>query len=367
MDNSVNLIVLGTDPTQTTGGIAFAIPGHIAAYCAIGIQPVLIATHSSTNFRGKWLPWLQAMPVLIRHLISARRAARVPIVICHVGGGILSILRKFSLACLTRLLGGKVIMQLHGLEVDDYLASSFGRRVFPVLLAPAVAVAVLTPWWRSRLQGAGITKPVYIIPNPLPVAWGQQAAQPRSYHEHTKHISILTVTRLVPGKGLDDLIEAMALLPDLYRLAIAGTGVQQAELERRVEVLGLQQRVHFHGWVSGAEKQSLFDQADLFCLPSRYDSFGMGYLEAMANGLPVVAYQWGPVSDVVADLRCGYLAKTHTPEALAETIKRLADADCRKPIGEAAKAWVLEKYSASAVSEEVERLLMDVGNIGHGA
>lgn len=363
----VVLIVLGTDPAQKTGGIAFAIPGHLAAYRVLGIEPVCIATHSSAGALGKWLPWLRAMPVLLGQLMAARRAARVPIVICHVGGGALSMLRKFVLACLAKPFGGRVVMQLHGLEVDGYLSSGLGRRLFAAWLAPADAVAVLTPWWRSRLQTAGVAKPLYIVPNPLPVAWEQQATQPGTCQESQDHINILTVARLERGKGVDELVEAMALLPEEYRLAIAGTGEQQPELESQVEALGLQRRVRFYGWVSGTEKQVLFDQADIFCLPSRYDSFGMGYLEAMANGLPVVAYQWGPITDVVANLRCGYLARIHTPAALAETIKRLAVADCRKPIGEAAKVWVLEKYSASAVSEEVERLLMDVVNIDYGA
>ncbi|KYC28993.1 putative Glycosyltransferase-like protein [Sterolibacterium denitrificans] len=351
------LIVLGTDPTQKAGGIAFAIPGHLAAYRVLGIEPVFIATHSSTDFLGKWLPWLQAIPVLLRQLLSAQKAARRSIVICHVGGGALSMLRKFVLACLARLSGGQVIMQLHGLEVDNYLASGFGRRIFAALLAPAGAVAVLTLWWQSCLQGAGIAKPVYVIPNPLPAAWEERATRPRACHESSGLISILTVTRLVRGKGVDDLIEAMALLPENYSLVIAGTGAQQADLENRVKALGLQQRVHFYGWVSGVEKQALFDQADIFCLPSRYDSFGMGYLEAMANGLPVIAYDWGPIADVVADNRCGYLAAEYTPAALAESIKRMESANCRKILGEAARLWVLDKFAVSRVAQNVKRLL----------
>lgn len=351
------LIVLGTDPEHKTGGIAFAIPGHLAAYRALGIDSLFIATHSSAGVFGKWMPWLRAIPLLLRQLILARKASRRAIVICHVGGGWLSMLRKFALAGMARLAGAQVVMQLHGPEVDNYLASDIGRRVFAVLLAPASAIAVLTPWWQSRLRTAGLTKPVFVVPNPLPAAWEQQALRPHFERKNQGHISILTVARLERGKGVDDLVEAMALLPDAYHLAIAGAGAQQAELESRVEALGLQQRVHFYGWVSGAEKQALFDQADIFCLPSRYDSFGMGYLEAMANGLPVVAYDWGPISDVVADQRCGYLAKEHTPAALAESLEQLASVDRRVEHGEAARLWVLEKFTATRVGQDVKRLL----------
>lgn len=354
--NHNKLIILGTNPEQKNGGIAFAIPGHLAAYRALGFNPSYVVTHNSESWSGKWLPWLKAWPSLVKHIIATRKAGNAPVVLCHVGGGIPSMLRKSSLAWLARSMGARVIMQLHGPEVDAYLSSGIGRRLFSFLLMPANSVAVLTPWWQSRLQSAGISKPTFVIPNPLPAQWQVTAKQLRFAKKDNCFINILAVTRLEAGKGIDDLIEAIQLLPDKFHLDIAGTGSQCDHLKGMVDNFGLQNRVHFHGWVSGDKKQALFDQADIFCLPSRYDSFGMGYLEAMANGLPIVAYDWGPIADVVPDNRCGLLAAEYTPAAVAEEIKKLESASCREQMGCAAKEWVLERFSMQSVALKLKDL-----------
>ncbi len=353
------LIVLGTDYLQKSGGIAFAIPGHLAAYQAIGVESRYITTHSSARWHGKFLPLMKAMPVLFKQIVSARRDHNQPIVICHVGGGALSMLRKFILGWFTRLLGGRVVMQLHGPEVNNYLDNSLRKSFLSLMLSPAKAITVLTPWWQSRLREACIKKPIYIIPNPLPIEWQEKAEEEEELvqKEESEFINILAVARLEKGKGVDELIEAMVFLPEKYHLAIAGSGRQQGELVDRVRDLKLEHRVQFRGWVSGDEKQILFDKADIFCLPSRYDSFGMGYLEAMSNGLPVVAYNWGPIADVVSDNRCGYLSVEYTPIALAESIKRMETVKVRKKMGAAAKKWVLERFSVSSVAQDINQVL----------
>jgi glycosyltransferase involved in cell wall biosynthesis len=351
------IFVLGTDPEKKSGGIAFAIPGHLAAYEAIGFETLYITSHSSVGWHGKFIPWLKAIHSLLEQLINARREHYKPIVICHVGGGALSMLRKFTLGGLAKLLGGHVVMHLHGLEVNSYLGGGLKQRFFTMMLCPVDAIAVLTPWWKSRLSEAGIGKPVYVVPNPMPLEWQKKAEGPLIEKELNETINILAVSRLEQGKGVDDLIEAMALLPDNYHLSIAGSGRQQDELVDRVRSLKLEGRVQFRGWVSGIEKQKLFDQADIFCLPSRYDSFGMGYLEAMANGLPVVAYNWGPIADVVADNQCGYLSEEYTPTALAESIKRLETYSAREKMGREAKKWVLEQFSVSRIAKDIKKIL----------
>jgi len=91
----------------------------------------------------------------------------------------------------------------------------------------------------------------------------------------------------------------MLNLPEHCILTIAGDGPLLSKYKVLVETLGLYKRVTFTGWIDGEEKENLLKEADLFCLPSTYDSFGMVFIEAMAFDLPVVAYGWGPINDVV--------------------------------------------------------------------
>nr|WP_301337866.1 glycosyltransferase family 4 protein [Vibrio rotiferianus] len=112
-------------------------------------------------------------------------------------------------------------------------------------------------------------------------------------------LRLLSMARLVEGKGVELVIKGLACLPDDVELTIAGDGPMKPELEKLAEALGVQNRVTFVGWVDTEQKSQLLKEADIFCLPSEYDSFGMVFIEAMAYSLPVIAFGWGPITDVV--------------------------------------------------------------------
>ncbi len=139
-----------------------------------------------------------------------------------------------------------------------------------------------------------------------------------------------------------------------FRLTIAGEGCLLNDLKEQANKLGVSDRVEFTGWVSGDVKQNLFDTADIFCLPTSYDSFGMGFLEAMANGLPIVAMDWGPISDIIPNGKAGYLIERSEPTLVAEAINKLSDEKLRKKMGIEGKKWVLDQFSAKKVGEELK-------------
>jgi Glycosyl transferases group 1 len=99
-----------------------------------------------------------------------------------------------------------------------------------------------------------------------------------------------------------DLIRAVALLrlefPTL-RLEIAGAGPQREDLEGEVERLGLRGSVRLLGWQR--DLGPLFQSWDIFAMPSLEEGFGMAALEAMADGLPVVATSVGGLPEVIED------------------------------------------------------------------
>lgn len=103
----------------------------------------------------------------------------------------------------------------------------------------------------------------------------------------------LYLGRLHPKKGIELLLEAMASLavpsPRL-RLDIAGSGNQEyvQGLKTLSETLGLAERVRFCGFVDGAAKRQLLEQADLFVLPSHSENFGIAVIEAAAARLPLL-------------------------------------------------------------------------------
>jgi len=102
---------------------------------------------------------------------------------------------------------------------------------------------------------------------------------------------ILHVGTLQPRKNIPLLLEAFARLgmPDMKLVLIGGKGWMSEEVFRRVEVLGLSEKVRFTGYVPDCDLPLWYNAADLFIFPSIYEGFGMPVVEAMACGTPVVA------------------------------------------------------------------------------
>lgn len=346
------IIVTGTDPASRLGGIGFALQGYLRALEVMGVDWLSIPTYHPAESGGRWRPWLAAFPRLAREIRAVRRQGKVVIVYSHAGAGA-SLMREFFILTWSRLMGARSLMQLHALELDEYLGHPVQRYLLRLALSPAQALGVLTPWWQGRLAAEGVRKPIFVIPNPLPEEWEARARLPLPGTMSRDKINLFSLTRLVPGKGVDEVIEAMPLLPDEFEMIVAGDGPLRKKLTARVQQLGLVQRVRFTAWVAGEDKQRLFETADVFVLPSRYDSFGMGFLEAMANGLPVVAAEWGAIPDVVPNGRCGILVRKADPEFLIDAILALRDQKVRHRMGAEAKRWVLEKFSAEIVGRQL--------------
>jgi glycosyltransferase involved in cell wall biosynthesis len=127
------------------------------------------------------------------------------------------------------------------------------------------------------------------------------------------------VGRLIPAKGGDVFLKALAMLNDLPLLAsIVGDGIERPELEARARSVGLNGRITFHGSVENAAQ--IFPAFDLFVLSSRTEGTPITLLEAMAATVPIVATRVGGVPDVVSEAEA-YLVPSEDPVALAEAIR----------------------------------------------
>lgn len=129
---------------------------------------------------------------------------------------------------------------------------------------------------------------------------------PRAQGSGGPGCAILSVGTLVPRKGHDVLLRALARLTDLdWSLTIAGDErrdpVHAHGLRALAEELGIQGRVTFAGEVTGEALQALYAGADLFALATRWEGYGMAAAEAMARGLPLAITAGGAIAEVVAE------------------------------------------------------------------
>jgi glycosyltransferase involved in cell wall biosynthesis len=145
--------------------------------------------------------------------------------------------------------------------------------------------------------------------------------------------------RLIRGKGLDVLLEALSLTrDDTIRLEVAGDGPERRALEARAVTLGIANRVTFRGWVSDLD--ALWSRCDVAVVPSTewIESFGMVAVEAMAAGRPVIAARNGGLAEIVMDGETGSLFEPGDARELSRLIETYAQAPLREQRGASARA-----------------------------
>lgn len=310
------LFIVSTALKVGKGGISSALVGFTEAPQLQQHGFTLVTSHNETDKKQAY----QQAKQQLREQVKAG-----DVVWLHCGPW-LSMVRKWRLAGIAKKQGARVYFQFHSPLVEKYLASALGRWLIKRMLKRADGLIVLTDWWQKKVASAlaPLRIPVLVLGNPLDQQFRAATQQPRttgSSADANNSINILSMARLVPEKGVADVVRALTQLPEHYQLTIAGTGPQQAELEQLVTELKLKHRVNFLGWVGYDAKLAVMRQADIYCLPSRYDSFGMAFIEAMAVGLPVVALRQGAVPDVVRHGETGILVDAATPRELSSALQ----------------------------------------------
>ncbi len=157
----------------------------------------------------------------------------------------------------------------------------------------------------------------------VPKHTGVRRSERKSFH-------LLFVGRLVPYKGADMLITAMAEMEKKIKgklvLTIVGSGPERSNLERQVARLHLEKQVRFAGWVDHNETLAYYQSADLFCFPSVREFGGAVVLEAMAAGLPCIVVNHGGISEYVTEktgIKIDPVSRAHIIEGIKEGVQRL--------------------------------------------
>ncbi|MGQ0535379.1 MAG: glycosyltransferase family 4 protein [Methanobacteriota archaeon] len=229
------------------------------------------------------------------------------------------------------------------------LAAALYREIGPRAYPRAARVLV-----RSRAYGracpslAGIPPARWrVVPNGVDPAVFRPNGS--GVHGDAADAYLLFVGRLVPYKGMDVLLTALASMREPPRLVVAGDGPLRGALERRAVRLGV--RAEFLGRVPDDRLPDLYRGARATVLPSvnGQEAFGITLIESMAGGTPVVASDLPGVGEVARE--GGVTASPGDPEALATSIATVLDAEL--PRGRALAGQVHERYSWRAVTDRL--------------
>ena len=209
-------------------------------------------------------------------------------------------------------------------------------------VAGAAAVVTVSRYNVEHLGRSLPGTPVAFVPNGMSIP---SASAP------TPNGPVLCVARLVPKKGIDLLIEAVARTARPVRLEIVGDGPCRAELEALAERLGISHRVTFLGARTSDEVDAAYRRCSMMVLPCRVapdgDRDGMPtvLVEAMGRALPVVSCDIVGIGELIEHGVTGLLAAPEDPQAIAEAIDRLtADGEEAAVLGIAARLRVIQEF-----------------------
>jgi len=159
-----------------------------------------------------------------------------------------------------------------------------------------------------------------------------------------KEFVVLVVAYLVPAKGVDVAIKAMARVPDGVKLWIVGGGEESDRLKELARSLQATERVKFFGHQSNIQR--FMQAADCFVCPSRWgEAAALVNLEAQASGLPTIGSDVGGNPEYILDGQTGFIFPTENDEQLAAKIRQLYEnPDVQAVMQREARAWA-ENFS----------------------
>ena len=241
----------------------------------------------------------------------------------------------------------------------------FGKKLYGSLtelplLKAATGIQALTNNEERQVRAMGIDAPVHVVPNGVIDGQFSKDALPLWQQIGLKEPTptILFLSRLHPKKGIDVLLRAFALYSQAHRgiLVVAGhdakSGYRQT-LENLAKDLGVADKVHFIGEVSGSKKEDVLAGADIFVLSSHSEGLPVAVVEAMAAGLPVVITDGCNIPEV--EENGAGIVVDQNPEAIAASIQLLVSNSERRSVMSChARALVKERFTWSAIAQSLD-------------
>jgi phosphatidyl-myo-inositol dimannoside synthase len=299
----------------------------------------------------------------------------------EVGAGLVVIDPALPLGLVAPRLSLPYVVVLHGAEVTVPGRLPISRSMLASVIAPATLVIAAGgyPAQEARRAVGERMPPVVIVPpgvdterfRPLTVAQRTQAR--RRLGLPTDARLVVSVSRLVPRKGMDVLIKAVGLLrtsmPDLV-LAIGGTGRDRSRLESLIESEGLSEAVRMLGRVADDDLPQLDGAADVWAMLCRdrwlgleQEGFGIVFLEAAAAGVPQIAGRSGGAHEAVVHGETGLVVDHPSdPTPVAAALRTLLDdPERRRRLGEAARVRAVADFEYTVLADRLQLALEQAG------
>lgn len=318
----MNVLMIGVDE-KTKGGMWTVAKHYLSdTYLSREIRLKYIATATAGSKVNKILHFLRAMFDILFELLFHQW----DIVHVHMAERG-SFYRKRIVIAVSRLLGRRVVLHMHGAEFETWYHSLPDKRKHLVekCLNEADCILILGEYWRSFIASL-IKDPqkITVLYNAVHVP-GENRYSPGAQH-------LLFLGEVGQRKGIYDLLTALTLidpaLPKENTLLIFGPN-PDGDICERINHLGLNGRVRYMGWLDEGRKAEIFSKTAVNILPSYHEGLPMAILESMAHGIPNIATNVGAIPEAIHDNN-GAIIAPGDRRALAEQILHLVLNDAKR-------------------------------------
>jgi glycosyltransferase involved in cell wall biosynthesis len=258
-------------------------------------------------------------------------------------------------------LGIPYVVSVHGLDAFSTVqvagrAGAWCRRISQRVYHSSRRVICISEHVREQvLEGMGKGCRTSVVYNGVDPELFSPASE-----DKTDSPVILSVGNLIPIKGHELLIRAVAALPPefpLLNLDIIGDGPERSRLEKLSQNLKVGERIRFLGRQSRRDVALAMRRCSLFALPSRYEGLGCVYLEAMSAGKPVIGCRGQGIAEIIQHGSNGFLVGPDNEKELTLALTMLLrDAGRRENLGAAARDTILERLTLEHQAETLMRI-----------
>lgn len=268
----------------------------------------------------------------------------------------------------TRLEAAPHVVIVHGAEVTVPGRLPLSHTLAEHVLHGAAGIVAAGSYpAREAERAAGRPLPTVIVPPGVdverfrPIDADARRAVRERFGIASDRPLVLGVSRLVPRKGFDNLIDAVAGLDPAVQLVIAGSGRDTRRLEHRIRARGMQARARLLGRVADTDLPDLYACADVFAMLCRdrwggleAEGFGIVFLEAAACGVPAIAGRSGGAHEAVVDDETGLVVDPRSvSEARRALARLLGDDELRARFAAGARRRAVEELSYDRLVERI--------------
>lgn len=342
MKSQSKILMIGPD-INSQGGISSVIK----LYNDYGLDVVNLSSFKDGNAFTKLIVFAVFFVKYIFVLITTGN-----IQLIHIQGSSKgSVFRKHIAIKIAKFFHKKVIYHIHGAEFDLYYekSSNLIKKIMANSLNESDLIIVLSKEWENKISNICSNKNIRILYNPTVIK--------KINHIESQQVRFLLMGRLEKRKGIYDIIEAAKYIqrPDVI-INLYGDGNLE-EFQKLIIDNNLQEKIQIKGWISGDQKDEVFQASDVLILPSYNEGLPMSILEAMAIALPIISTPVGGIPEAVEDGVNGFLIQPGDYKALAEKIDTLAnDKQLREQMGQNGYKMAKEKFDIEVVTKQLKEI-----------